>query len=171
MNFHGRAWKYANSQITATCSKLEPLWRWYFPICEKWSHRICFISVRNISPYMKFTYEKKVNNTLPFLRFCSCIQKRNQQWFMSWKRETRRTLVNKAYIICCDNKYLQQELKHLQRIFHTQNGYPMWIIELVMKKVKENNRTLVTTQIDAPLHNTKNDKNNLPYVAVCWRWR
>ena len=34
--------------------------------------------------------------------------------------------------------------------------------------VKGNKRILVTTQIDAPLQNTKNDKNNLPYAAVCW---
>ena len=131
-NFHGRAWKYAGCQITATCSKLESLWGWHFLFCEKWSYRICFISVTKISPKIKFTYEKEVNNTLPFLNSYNCIQKRHQQWLISWKRETLRTLVNKTYIICSDNKYLQQELKHLQRVFHTQNGYPMWIIKPVM---------------------------------------
>ena len=45
----------------------------------------------------------------------------------------------------------------------------MWIIKPVMKKVKENNWILVTIQIDAPLQNTKNDKNNLPYFAFCLR--
>ena len=95
-----------------------------------------------------------------------------RQWnafvLIFWKHETLRILVNRAYITCSDNNYLHQELKHIQRVFHTQNGYPMWIIKPVMKKVKESKRILVTTQIDAPLQNTNLDKNTLPYVAVCW---
>ena len=95
-----------------------------------------------------------------------------RQWnaflLIFWKHETLRILVNRAYITCSDNNYLHQELKHIQRVFHTQNGYPMWIIKPVMKKVKESKRILVTTQIEAPLQNTKLDKNTLPYVAVCW---
>ena len=37
---------------------------------------------------------------------------------LSWKGGTIRTLVNRAYIICSDNSYLQQELKHLEHVFH-----------------------------------------------------
>ena len=77
---------------------------------------------------------------------------------VSWKSGTVRTLVNRAYIICSDNNYLQQELKHLERLFHTQNGYPLWIIKQVMKEVKENKRSLVTVQNDAPLQNTNSDR-------------
>ena len=67
-------------------------------------------------------------------------------------------MVSRAYIICSDNNYLQQELKHLERVFHAQNGYPLWMIKQIMKEVKENKRSLVTVQNDAPLQNTKNDR-------------
>ena len=67
------------------------------------------------------------------------------------KRETFRTLVDRTYIICSDNNYLQQELNYLERVFHTQNGYPLWIIKQIMKEVKENKGSLVTAQNATPL--------------------
>ena len=77
---------------------------------------------------------------------------------ISWKRGTFRILVNRACIICSDNNYLQQELKHLERIFHTQNGNPLRIIKQILKEVKENKGPLVTAQNDAPLQNTNKDR-------------
>ena len=62
------------------------------------------------------------------------------------------------YIICSNNNYLRQELRHLQHVFHTQNCYPMWVIKQIMKKIKENSRALVATQIDTALQKTSNDK-------------
>ena len=78
---------------------------------------------------IKFTYEKEVNNTLPFLyilfiRNSDHIQTivyrketKNDLYLhwhvfapISWKRATLRTLVNRAYIICCE------------RVFHAPNG-------------------------------------------------
>ena len=79
-------------------------------------------------------------------------------------RGTIRTLVNRAYIICSDNNYLQQELKHLERVFHIQNGYPLWIIKQIMKEVKENMISLVTPQNDTPLQNTNNDRKIHPLM-------
>ena len=126
---------------------------------------------------IKFTYEKEVNNTLPFLdvlfiRNSDHIhtnvyrKETNNDLYLywhaftpiSWKSGALRTLVNRAYIICSDNKYLQQELKHLEREFQIQNGYPLWIIKQIMKEVKENKRSLVTAQNDTPLQNTNNDR-------------
>ena len=77
---------------------------------------------------------------------------------ISWKRGTFRILVNRAYIICSDNNYLQQELKHLEHAFHIQNGNPLRIIKQILKEVKENKRPLVTAQNDAPLQNTNKDR-------------
>ena len=78
---------------------------------------------------IKFTYEKEVNNTLPFLYILfirnsdhiQTIAYRKEtkndlylHWHVfapiSWKRATLRTLVNRAYIICCE------------RVFHAPNG-------------------------------------------------
>ena len=122
-------------------------------------------------PNIKFTYEKEFNNTLPFLdAFYDCIQlyrmEANNELYLhwhaftpiSWKRRTIRTLVNRAYIFCSDNNYLQQELKHLERKYHIQNGYPLWIIKQITKEVKENKRSLVNAQNDAPVQNNDNDR-------------
>ena len=57
------------------------------------------------------------------------------------------------------NNYLQQEFKHLEYVFHIQNGYPLWIIKQIMKEVKENKRLLVTAQNDTPLQNANNEKH------------
>ena len=92
-------------------------------------------------PNIKFTYEKEFNNTLPFLdvlfirnldHIHTTVYRKETNsdlylhWHafasISWKRGTLRSLVNRVYIICSNNNYLQQELKHLERIFHTQNG-------------------------------------------------
>ena len=67
-------------------------------------------------------------------------------------------MVNRAYIICSDNNYFKQELKHLERVFHIQNWYPLWIIKQIVKEVKENKRSLVTAQNDTPLQNNDNDR-------------
>ena len=136
-------------------------------------------------PNIKFTYEREVNNTLPFLEVLFirnldhihttvCRKETNNDLYLhwhtftpiSWKHETLRTLVNRAYIICWDNNYLQQELKHLECVFHTQHGYPLCRIKQIMKEVKENKRLLVTAQNDTPLQNTTNYRN---YTPLCCR--
>ena len=130
-------------------------------------------------PNIKFTNEKEVNT----LTFFDVLLIRNSDhihtilyrketknlylyWHafapIAWKHGTLRTLVNRAYIICKNNNYLQQELKNLECIFHTQNGYPLWIIKQIMKEVKENKRPLVTVQNDTPLQNTNNDRTITP---------
>ena len=148
----------------------------YFRLCEKWFTQNV-LSVRNISLNIKFTYEKEVYNTLPvlhvlFIRNSDHIhttvygKEANNDLYLhwhafapiSWKRGTLGTLVNRAYIIYSNNNYLQQKLKHLQHVFHTQNGYPVWVIKEIMNNVKENKRTLLITQIDIPLQNTNNNK-------------
>ena len=70
---------------------------------------------------------------------------------ISWKHGTLRILVNRAYIICSDNNYLQQELKHLECIFDNYNGYSLWVIKQIMTEIKEYKRSLVSIQNDAPL--------------------
>ena len=101
---------------------------------------------------IKFPFEKMLNNTLSFLDILfirnldhihtTVYRKESNNdlclhWHafapIYWKRGTVRTLVNRAYIICSNNNYLQQEIKHLERVFHTQNGYPFWISKQIIK--------------------------------------
>ena len=135
------------------------------------------LAPESIHPNIKFTYEKEVNNTLPFLdvlfirnsdHIHTTVYRKetNNDLYLHWhafipislKRGTIRTLVNRAYIICSDNNYLQQELKHLERVFHTLNCYPLWIIKQIMKELKENKTPLVTAENDTPLQNTNHGR-------------
>ena len=127
-------------------------WRRYvddtFVYVKNGSIEYVLLVLESFHPNIKFTYEKEVNNTLPFLdvlfirnsdHIHTTVYRKETNndlylhWHaftpISWKRGTIRTLVNTAYIICSDNNYLQQELKHLERVFHIQNGYPLWIIK------------------------------------------
>ena len=61
---------------------------------------------------------------------------------------TLQTLVRRAYDICSTNKNLQNELSHINKVFHEQNQYPFWAISFFAKLNK------VTT------YNCKNNTNN-----------
>lgn len=57
------------------------------------------------------------------------------------------TLINIAYEVCSNSEYLNEELEHLQNVYHTQNGYPIWLIKQIMKK--KNPLECTTTSIKA----------------------
>ena len=40
-------------------------------------------------------------------------------------------------MICYNRSLLKEELEHLKNAFHKKNGYPLWMINQVMEKVKE----------------------------------
>ena len=164
-------------------------WRRYveysFVYVKNGSIEYVFSVLESFHPYIKFTYEKEVNNKLSFLDILfirnsdhihTTVYRKEIKndlylhWHaftpVSWKRGRLKTLVNRAYIICSDNNYLQQELKYLERIFYIQNGYPLWIIKQIMKEVKENMRSLVTAQNDTPLQNTNNDRKIHSLILV-----
>ena len=52
---------------------------------------------------------------------------------------TLRTLVRRAYDICSPNENLQNELSHINKVFHEQNQYPFWAINNVLCKIKQSN--------------------------------
>ena len=113
--------------------------------------------LETFGPNIKFIDEKEVNKTLSFLdvlfirksdHIHTTVYRKETNndlylhWHaftsISWKRGTSRTFVNRVYIICSDNSYLQHKLKQLELVFHIQNGYPLPIIKQIMKEVKEN---------------------------------
>ena len=82
--------------------------------------------LKTFHPNIKLTYEKEVNNTLSFLYvlfirnsdhiYRTVYRKETNNdlylhWYafvsISWKRGTLKILVNRAYIICPNNNYLQ----------------------------------------------------------------
>ena len=53
-----------------------------------------------------------------------------------WKMGTLRTLVRETYDICSTNEYLQNELRHIEKVFHEQNQYPFRAINKVFSDIK-----------------------------------
>ena len=42
----------------------------------------------------------------------------------TWKRGTLQTLVSRAFRVCSNDKHLENEIKHLKKVFRDINGYP-----------------------------------------------
>ena len=71
-------------------------------------------------------------------------------------------------MICSNQSLLEKELKHLKNSFHKKNGYPMWMINQVMEKVKETNNTETTSANELDTLEENNDKLHsliLPYAG------
>ena len=48
-----------------------------------------------------------------------------------------------------NNQHLQNEIEHLKKVFRDINGYPNWIIEQAIEKVKNQNEMTRSTQVTA----------------------
>ena len=70
----------------------------------------------------------------------------------TWKRGTLQALVSRAFKMFSNDQHLQNEIKHLKKVFRDINGYPNWIIEQTIEKVNNRNEmpqsTLVTTNTE-----------------------
>ena len=64
-----------------------------------------------------------------------------------WKRETLQALVSSNFRVCSNDQHLENEIKHLKKVFRDINGYPNWIIEQTIEKVKNQNEMAQSTQI------------------------
>ena len=92
---------------------------------------------------IKFAYEIENDDKLPFLDEMVIVETivyrkstnndiyLNWQSFSptAWKRGTLYTLVSRAFKVCSNDQHLQNEIKHLKKVFRDINGYPNWIIK------------------------------------------
>ena len=97
---------------------------------------------------IKFTYELESNGKISFLNVLlmrigknletTVFRKKNNNdmylhWklfaLVTWKIDTLKTLIKRAYIICLNDKLLQEELYHIEKCFSEINGYPKWILK------------------------------------------
>ena len=84
-------------------------------------------------------YRKSTNNDI-------CLH--SQSFFQTtWKRGALQTLVSRAFKVCSNDQHLQNEIKHLKKVCRDINGYPNWIIEQTIEKVKSQNETTRSTQV------------------------
>ena len=65
----------------------------------------------------------------------------------TWNRGTLETLVSRAFKVCSNDQHLQNEIKQLKKVFRDINGYPNWIIEQTIEKVKNQNEMRRSTQL------------------------
>ena len=73
----------------------------------------------------------------------------------TWKRGTLQTLFSRAFKVCSNNQHLQNEIKHLKKVFRDINGYPNWIIEQTIDKVKNQNKMTWSTQVTTNAEETE----------------
>ena len=68
------------------------------------------------------------NNIITTVYHKTTLNDYYQHWNLfaptSWKRETLKTLIDRAYLICSSPELRKQEIQHLKQIFHKKNDYP-----------------------------------------------
>ena len=107
--------------------------------------------LNSFDPKIKFTYEKENDKKISFLDVqlerldnntieTSVYRKPTNNdifmnWFAysprSWKIGTLRSLIKRALMISSTDNILQNELKHLKKVFNEKNQYPLKVIESI----------------------------------------
>ena len=66
-------------------------------------------------------------------------------------------------MICSTEKYLKEELNHIENVFNHQNSYPSWDIDKVFKQVQQAQQVLSNTTYEKENGNKKIHRLLLPY--------
>ena len=69
----------------------------------------------------------------------------------SRKWGTLRTISTRAFEICSTDKFLEEEKEYIKTVFYHQENYPLWVIDIIISKVKEKSKV---TKVD----NERGDK-------------
>ena len=112
--------------------------------------------LKNFHPKIKFTYEMEFESKLAFLDnlphrdghdIIKTVYRKvtNNDVYLNWysfcpreqKRETFRSLVQRAYIICSSSHLLKEELKHLEDVSVMKKCFPIWVVKKFLKEEKE----------------------------------
>ena len=172
--------------IIPTLSKDISLWKRYVDdtICFVNSSRISHVleSLNSFHSNIKFTVEIEKGNKIAFLdilliRYKDLInttvyrKKTNTDLYINWKSfspnnwkwGTLKTLVSRAYDICSTEKYLKEELNHIETVFKHQNNYPSWVIDKVFKQVQQAQQVPSNTANEKESDNKNIHRLLLPY--------
>ena len=172
--------------IIPTLSKDISLWKRYVDdtICFVNSNRISHVleSLNSFHSNIKFTVEIEKGNKIAFLdilliRYKDLInttvyrKKTNTDLYINWKSfspnnwkwGTFKTLVSRGYDICSTEKYLKEELNHIETVFKHQNNYPSWVIDKVFKQVQQAQQVPSNTANEKESDNKNIHRLLLPY--------
>ena len=67
------------------------------------------------------------------------------------------------YDKCSTEKYLKEELNHIEIVFKHQNSYPSWVIDKVFKQVQQAQQVPSNTANENESHNKNIHRFLLPY--------
>ena len=81
----------------------------------------------------------------------------------TWKEGTLQTLVSRAFKVCSNDQLLKNEIQHLKKVFREIHGYPNWIKEQTIEKVKNQNEMVRPTEVISS--NEENKYLLLPYTV------
>ena len=51
-----------------------------------------------------------------------------------------QTLISRVFKVCSNDQHLESQIRHLKKVFKNINGYPNWVIEQTIEKVKKTKR-------------------------------
>ena len=74
---------------------------------------------------------------------------------MTWKKDTLRPLIRRAYTVCSKDNLLWEELHRREKSFTEFNGYPKWLLKQTLDSFENNNKNY-NNNINNENHNDKN---------------
>ena len=128
-------------------------WRRYvddtFTFVKEESITFVLEQLNSYHPNLQFTYELENVGKLSFLDIVVIRQNSNKvettvyrkdtttdiylNWFShgpnTWKRETLKLLINRAYTLCSTGYHLKEELPWLENVSVERNNYPRWLVK------------------------------------------
>ena len=141
-----------NSMATRLSNHLHS-WRRYvdgtFTFVKEGSITFVLEQLNSYHPNLQFTYELENVGKLSFLDIVVIRQNSNKvettvyrkdtttdiylNWFShapnTWKRETLKLLINRAYTLCSTGYHLKEELPWLENVSVERNNYPRWLVK------------------------------------------
>ena len=92
----------------------------YEPKCDGMIFFLDVLIMRKNNTIETTVYHKQTHNNI-YLHWVSFIPE-------AWKRRTLKTLLFRAHIICPYKELLENEVKQLNHVFMTINGFPTWVV-------------------------------------------
>ena len=180
------------NSLVPTLNETMSLWRRFVDDTITFVKDDSIVSVlgqsNNFHERIQFTYEVEHNNRLPFLDVLliknaniidtTVYRKRtntniylnwNSHTPATWKRETLRTILSRAYTICSSERYLHEEIKYIEPSFEKVNNYPKYVINQLNREVQPKhtgnmNIERLTKNQTALIEQEKRHLLDLPYA-------
>ena len=139
--------------------------------------------LNSFHPNIEFTYEREVNSKLAVLdvlllregqNIITIVYRKvtNSDIYLNWnsfcpqgwKRETLKSLAQRAHLICSTEDLLKTELNHIQKVFSEINDFPLWVIKQIFAEEDKKNKQQNIQEYDSSVINT--ESGNKRYLLL-----